>query len=504
MTETEIDKIWKDDLLSRRQEAALLYQFMCARFEERQSENTRGSYVLNLDEDWGRGKTFFLTRFSRQVRMDNHLCAYVNSWQDDSHRDPALAVMAAIDEVLQPLIADRTAAANLWDSAKRAGGKVLISTAKGLAKTAAKKFIGDEIDSVISAFSGSDEDGERSPARKTFGEEAADSIGADSEKRVETLAAGYIREAIRDYRTANSAASDFRRNTSAALKQLEQEGALRLPMFIVIDELDRCRPTYAVEMLEQVKHLFDISGVVYLFGTNISQLVHSVSAIYGDRFDSRAYLNRFFNRQYVFEVPDMESFVSSLFAQHPRLSERLACPPDATPESLFSGAMVAFNRSLRDAEQCFDYIRTVTSLWFSPTQIVFPYLLALVILFQRGDVETFEMVSLSGAYNWSSVVKNPWRLVSKRRSREGHIIIQDVVVLLEKIRSLAGRTLPDITRLDYPNSPYDRWVHEQFRNELAQLHNNSWQGAEPHSILRTYGALIKGAGRLKSELVSNV
>ncbi|WP_419182173.1 P-loop NTPase fold protein [Pantoea ananatis] len=39
--------------------------------------------------------------------------------------------------------------------------------------------------------------------------------------------------------------------------------ALSYPLFVFVDELDRCRPTYAIEMLETIKHLFSIENVVY-------------------------------------------------------------------------------------------------------------------------------------------------------------------------------------------------------------------------------------------------
>lgn len=55
-----------------------------------------------------------------------------------------------------------------------------------------------------------------------------------------------------------------------------------LPAFIFIDELDRCRPSYAVEMLETIKHIFDISGVVFVVATDTEQLQHAVKVVYGE------------------------------------------------------------------------------------------------------------------------------------------------------------------------------------------------------------------------------
>lgn len=64
---------------------------------------------------------------------------------------------------------------------------------------------------------------------------------------------------------------------------------------IMIDELDRCRPTFAVQTLEIVKHLFNVEGIIYIFSLDIKELSHSVKVVYGNDFDAIGYLGRFFN-----------------------------------------------------------------------------------------------------------------------------------------------------------------------------------------------------------------
>ena len=64
---------------------------------------------------------------------------------------------------------------------------------------------------------------------------------------------------------------------------------------IIIDELDRCKPTFAVQLLEIVKHLFNVKGIVFIFALDINQLQHCVKTVYGDEFDAIGYLERFFD-----------------------------------------------------------------------------------------------------------------------------------------------------------------------------------------------------------------
>ncbi|QDE47832.1 hypothetical protein EIN43_17235 [Enterobacter hormaechei] len=66
-----------------------------------------------------------------------------------------------------------------------------------------------------------------------------------------------------------------------------------MPTFIFIDELDRCRPNYAIDMLETIKHLFDINNVVFVIATDKEQLSHSICSVYGSGFDATRYLDRF-------------------------------------------------------------------------------------------------------------------------------------------------------------------------------------------------------------------
>jgi hypothetical protein len=83
------------------------------------------------------------------------------------------------------------------------------------------------------------------------------------------------------------------------------------PLFVMIDELDRCRPSYAVTVLERVKHLFEANDVVFIFATDTNQLQHTIRGAYGGDFDGRSYLSRFFDRRYSFPEPRLGEFVKS-------------------------------------------------------------------------------------------------------------------------------------------------------------------------------------------------
>ena len=83
------------------------------------------------------------------------------------------------------------------------------------------------------------------------------------------------------------------------------------PMVFIIDELDRCRPTFAIELLERVKHIFDVPNLVFVFGLNRDELCKSLQSVYGE-IDSDVYLRRFFDMEFTLPEADMESFCERL------------------------------------------------------------------------------------------------------------------------------------------------------------------------------------------------
>jgi predicted KAP-like P-loop ATPase len=62
------------------------------------------------------------------------------------------------------------------------------------------------------------------------------------------------------------------------------------PLIFIIDELDRCRPSFALEVLERIKHFFAVPNVHFVLGVNVEQLENSVRAACGLRSGVKTYL----------------------------------------------------------------------------------------------------------------------------------------------------------------------------------------------------------------------
>lgn len=75
-------------------------------------------------------------------------------------------------------------------------------------------------------------------------------------------------------------------------------------LIIFIDELDRCRPDYAINLLERIKHYINDDRVIIVLTTNIKELIHTISTKYGNDFSSEKYLDKFIDeRLFLPEVP---------------------------------------------------------------------------------------------------------------------------------------------------------------------------------------------------------
>ena len=83
-------------------------------------------------------------------------------------------------------------------------------------------------------------------------------------------------------------------------------------LLILIDELDRCKPSYAVQLLERIKHFLSNKNITFVFAVNENQLQHTISAFYGDNFSSYQYLNRFFDYTFLLPAPNQKRLVDLL------------------------------------------------------------------------------------------------------------------------------------------------------------------------------------------------
>ncbi len=241
-------------------------------------EKLSGPYVIAVDSPWGTGKTTFIRMAKAYLEQKQHPCMYFNAWETDFAEDPLIAFVGELEGLMESVCPDEKARQDLIGTTKKIAGAVAKRTLPALLKIA--------------------------------------TIGAlDAQKEIESIAAelagGLTGDAVEKYLEDKAQIAAFHGELAKTLNAAEAFKK-NLPVVIFIDELDRCRPTYAIELLERVKHLFNVENVVFIVAIDKKQLGISLSTVYGTGFNATDYLRRFFDMDLRLTQVDSEKFCESL------------------------------------------------------------------------------------------------------------------------------------------------------------------------------------------------
>lgn len=301
----ELDGIWKGDFFERRKEAELLEQYLESAWKRPNLREDSKGFVLAVDADYGMGKTFFLKRFSDQMAM-NHPVAYIDAWKDDLHDEPLIALLATLEEALKPYFGKKPVVEEQFKTVIKRAQKVGGLMAKGIAfRALGAIFTPKIVDFIADTLSSNETQIDEETLETRINEAEKDTIKGAGKVSEIIKEESDLRSRISKFKESKSAIEDMKNALRQLVESLKTNDEAYAPIVIIIDELDRCRPTYAIKLLEEVKHLFDVEGLVFVLGTSLVQLTHSVSALYGESFEGHAYLNRFIERVYRLKTPDL-------------------------------------------------------------------------------------------------------------------------------------------------------------------------------------------------------
>lgn len=237
--------------------------------------------VMSINAEWGTGKTTFIKMWSAYLKNKGTFSLYFNAWETDFADDPLIAFLGEMNSSLEELLSEKGERKELWNKTKKVGTHV------------AKRAI---------------------PLLVKFG--TAGIIDADQivEKEISTFTESLTKDAVQSYLETKKSINDFKENLHKFISSISTDNEeQKTPIVIFVDELDRCRPTYALELLERIKHILDIEGLIFVLSLDKNQLGHSVKAVYGEGLDSVGYLRRFIDLEYRLKAPDIKSYVGSLY-----------------------------------------------------------------------------------------------------------------------------------------------------------------------------------------------
>lgn len=488
-----LDQIWLGDNLGRQDDAEWLEAFLCNRSAEIEKQEELRSYVLNLDAQWGGGKTFFLTRLKRQLENSGHLAVYVNAWRDDFADDPLVAVMAAIDETVE---AHRELTPNIktkWSSVKEKTGQIARIAGKGILKRGLGFIITTgAVEAAEEVFSNA---AESMPEMKVKAVGSVQTTAEEISKEINKLVdAGNERE-VSNFRKQQEVIQTFRENLADFISAVGDLDGKKAPFFILIDELDRCRPTYAIAMLERIKHLFETPGVVFIVATDSKQLSHAIKAVYGAGFESARYLRRFFDQVYEFDDPTLESFVNHLMERDPIDPEVLSSPLKISNSNFITDFFSSSGVDLRTAEQIYKHLQSLASSWRQPVPIELTVALPLIFSFHyRQPISDMK-----------DAIKNNtpqrWRIAWKERDNNTLGVSEkkeDVINIAMEILKRIDAPLDKIASQGPAGGILSRWIGDQLIKEYdIRSGTRRRHISDMYSLILTYPSRISQAGRIR-------
>jgi hypothetical protein len=379
---------WPGDLLDRKPSGEFLYRLV---LKKAATVPGGGALCFAIDGDWGTGKSFFVNSWSHDISLWNHPVIRFDAWANDLSEDPLLGFMAQLQNSLQPWLKQlpvskkiKQAAARQLNKVVKDAGRAVLPVTVAVLKGVTKKFAGIDISEVAEAATGAVDAGVK-------GFDVGSTAGAALD--------AYFQAAMKSHTEKQEAIQVLKKTIEDLLTYLKDNTAIQLPLFVFVDELDRCRPDYAIRLLEGLKHLFDAKGVCFVVSTNLSQLSESVRAVYGAGFAGYRYLKRFFAFEYVLPSPNLKSYAKALAAQSflgdgtfkvisGLLSEGLASDSIATS---FAWIAEAFTLDLRSQQQVFKHAEAAAAGLPAGSQLHCFYLFFLAAVLHY-DRQTFEDV----------------------------------------------------------------------------------------------------------------
>jgi hypothetical protein len=266
------DNPYKNDVLQRDKVASFLTGLI---------ERAGGPFVLALDSPYGTGKSTLVEMLRVVLSARDYQCIYFNAWQVDYISDPLVAMVSALDKITR------------GSDEKYAGMKTHMSTLRRVTTSVAKR-------SVVAAA------------------KAATMGLLDLDEAIEGVAADLIGESTLDLVEAFQRESEqlikFKDELQAVVNELPATGKKKTLVFFV-DELDRCRPTFAIELLERIKHLFEVSNICFVLSVDMRQLQASVASVYGNGIDAPEYLRKFIDLEYGLPQISGDAFTNVLLTK---------------------------------------------------------------------------------------------------------------------------------------------------------------------------------------------
>jgi hypothetical protein len=310
-----------NDVLKREENIEVLTQLV---------STLTGPFVLAIDSEWGTGKTTFLKMWMQQLSNQATPFLFFNAWENDFSENALVSLIGEIESQISTLYVD---------SKKQSKARKQLTQIKKVGASLIRKSL---------------------PVAVKIATSGILDIEKAYEEEISKLAESYAKDSIDKYEKSKSNISIFRDRLQQFVQDvISSKNGEKFPLLFFIDELDRCRPNYALELLEKIKHLFNIEGLVFVLSLDKNQIGNSIKSLYGQGMNVDGYLRRFIDLDYRLPSPDKKIYCSTLFDRFGikgYLKNRTTREAQHEEEHFietFAELSDIFDFSLRVQEQCF-------------------------------------------------------------------------------------------------------------------------------------------------------
>lgn len=333
-----------------------------------------GSLVISLNGRFGCGKSCFLEMFNNYLKNDGHEVVYVNAWKHDFFDEPIITLLS---ELLNHVEENKILVGDVSEALKTSLLSIVGSSAV-VANQMIKKFTGIDVKEVAEL----------------------------TEKEIEE----------RDIRLGNAIFKEYSEKKSLFDKlneSLEKYSSAieKKPIYILVDELDRTRPDYAVKFIETLKHFFRTRGVVFVLAVDKSHLCASVKNLYGSEIIFSEYYRKFVHRNVSFpdiSLNSIKTYTQSKVAEHFDSKSRgrfFVTDFNSARQNNICDLCIAFNLSPRQMDEMFRILSHYLGSQEEGQQGVFGWIISAILYsaIYLSDEEIALSIS-QGSYGYTDFI----------------------------------------------------------------------------------------------------
>lgn len=328
-------------------------------------KSTQSSLVISVEAPWGCGKTFFAKYCESEFRKKRGFTIYFNAWESDYSEDPFIVFYDEILKVIEEEKEKDSKFLEIYNRYKKVGMEILNYSLPLIIKLLTNGLI---------------DIGKIGPLLK----------GKISDSDISSMLTNFSEEKISAYKNKKKSIVEFKQILAEFVKKIQEGKGEKQVFAIFVDELDRCRPSYAIELIENIKHLFNIDGITFILSLDIDQLKKSIETLYGDM-DSEGYLKRFFDYRVLLPEPQLQSFGDYLFKRY-LFEEKFNQNKTGNIVDWFVFLSNPYNPSLRDFEKIFYEFNILLNTSNDSKIKEMPALLILLLILKHKNIVIYKKI----------------------------------------------------------------------------------------------------------------